>query len=54
MTDLPANLINAIRDQRAVLFLGAGANHQATHPAGEIIPQGNALRDMICDKFLDG
>ena len=54
MTDLPASLTNAIRDQRAVLFLGAGANHQATHPAGKTIPQGNDLRDMICDKFLDG
>ena len=54
MTDLPASLTNAIRDQRAVLFLGAGANHEATHPAGKTIPQGNDLRDIICDKFLDG
>ena len=54
MTDLPNTLIESIRDQRAVLFLGAGANHQATHPLGRNIPQGTDLRDIICDQFLAG
>jgi hypothetical protein len=26
----------------------------ATHPRGESIPQGERLRDLICDKFLGG
>ena len=54
MTDLPSSLIQSIRDQRAVLFLGAGANHKATHPHGKTIPQGSDLRDIICDQFLSG
>ena len=54
MTDLPTSLTNAIRDQRAVLFLGAGASYNATHPSGTPIPQGNDLRDRICDHFLEG
>ena len=54
MVNIPAALIDAIKDQRAVLFLGAGASQQAKHPKGERIPQGDRLRGMICDKFLGG
>ena len=54
MVDIPPTLINAIREERAVLFLGAGASIEAKHPKGERIPQGDKLRDLICDKFLGG
>ena len=54
MTDIPPVLIDAIKEQRAVLFLGAGASKYAEHPGGEEIPQGDKLRNMICDKFLGG
>ena len=35
-------------------FLGAGASHHAKHPKGDQIPEGDRLRDLICDKFLAG
>ena len=37
-----------------MLFLGAGASQTAKHPTGDRIPQGECLRDLICDKFLGG
>lgn len=52
--EIPAALMDAIKEQRTVLFLGAGASREATHPTGQQIPQGDGLRDMICDKFLGG
>jgi hypothetical protein len=54
MLDLPSVLIDAVRDQRAILFFGSGSNYGATHPKGDKIPLGNALRDLICDKFFGG
>jgi SIR2-like protein len=54
MTEIAPALLDAIREQRAVLFLGAGASVDAKHPKGERIPQGDRLRDLICDKFLGG
>ena len=54
MSDLPPALISAIREQRAVLFLGAGASYGALHPKGEQVPLGDRLRDSICEKFFDG
>ena len=54
MSNIPESLINAIKEQRAVLFLGAGASRDAEHPEGKRIPQSSKLRDLICDKFLDG
>lgn len=54
MTDIPPALIDAIKEQRAVLFLGAGASQNAKHPTGDTIPQGDHLRNLICDKFLGG
>ena len=52
MVDIPPALIDAIKEQRAVLFLGAGASQKAKHPDGDPIPQGEDLRDLICHKFL--
>ena len=54
MTALPQTLIDAVREQRAVLFLGSGASHGSKHPEGKKVPLGNALRDMISDQFLGG
>lgn len=51
---LPAQLINEMEGQRVVLFLGAGASFGARHPKGDKIPDGDKLRDEICDKFLGG
>lgn len=54
MVDIPPALVEAIKEQRAVLFLGAGAGRGAVHPKGLQIPTGDQLRDLICDKFLGG
>lgn len=51
---IPPVLVEAVRDQRAVLFFGSGANFGASHPKNQKIPLGNALRDLICDKFFAG
>ena len=47
-------LVNAVREQRAVLFLGAGASIGAEAAGGERIPSGDRLRDKLCDQFLGG
>lgn len=54
MNAIPSVLLDAIKDQRAVLFLGAGASRNAKHPDNTKIPQGDNLRDLICDKYLGG
>jgi tetratricopeptide (TPR) repeat protein len=54
MVDIPPALLEATKEQRAVLFLGAGASREAVHPRGEQIPAGDKLRDVICEKFLGG
>ena len=54
MIDIPAALVEAIKEQRAVLFLGAGASRYAKHPNGDQIPHGDKLRDVICNQFLSG
>ena len=40
MAEIPAALVEAIKEQRAVLFLGAGASRYAKHPNGDQIPPG--------------
>jgi len=52
--DLPSSLTAAIKEQRALLFLGAGASLGASHPAGLKIPDGSQLRDLLSDSFLNG
>ena len=51
---LPGALVDAVREARAVLFLGAGASRGAVHQPQEEVPDGNQLRDLICDRFLNG
>jgi hypothetical protein len=51
---LPASLITAVQEQRAILFLGAGAAIGADHPKGQPVPLGDQLRDRISDQFFAG
>src|SRR5271165_1533786 len=51
---LSPSLINAVREQRAILFLGAGASIGAEVAGGENVPSGDRLRDKLCDQFLGG
>jgi hypothetical protein len=51
---LPHTLVAAVKEGKAVLFLGAGASFGATHPSGRPIPDAASLRDAICDQFLNG
>ncbi len=52
--EIPEALISAIAEQRAVLFLGAGASKDAIHSRGANIQTGAELRDVLCDRFLGG
>lgn len=52
MVEIPKSLIDAVREQRSVLFLGAGASHGAKHPNKKQIPLGDSLRDEIRNKFI--
>jgi len=52
--ELPPTLVDAVRKGNAILFLGAGASIGARHPKGAKIPVGNDLRDLLCDRFLEG
>ena len=54
LVTIPPALSDAIKEQRVVLFLGAGASHDAKHPTGAQMPQVAQLRNLICDKFLGG
>jgi tetratricopeptide (TPR) repeat protein len=52
--DLPATLVAAVQEQRAILFLGAGASRDSVHPQKQPMPLGNKLRDLICDQYFRG
>jgi hypothetical protein len=47
-------LLERVCNGEAILFLGAGATFGAEGPAGEKPVGGNALRDLLATKFLDG
>lgn len=51
---IPPSLVSAIRNQRAVLFLGAGASLEARDKNRKKPPTGDGLRDLICDTFFEG
>ncbi|WP_407558117.1 P-loop NTPase [Vibrio parahaemolyticus] len=51
---LNQTLIERIKEGKVILFLGSGALYGATLPKAKSIPLGNDLRDLICDRFLDG
>ena len=49
---LPSDLVAAVSEGRAVLFLGAGASAGAKDKAGHDIPLARALAAKLVDKFL--
>jgi hypothetical protein len=49
---LPPALIEAVRAQRAILFLGAGASKECRNKKGNDPPTGRELRDLIALKFF--
>jgi hypothetical protein len=51
---LPSTLITAVQEQRAILFLGAGAAIGAEHPKKALIPLANDLSEKVSDKFFAG
>ena len=50
--ELPHLLIQAIKEERAVLILGAGASKQARDANGKSPPTADELRDILATKFL--
>ncbi len=50
--ELPHILVDAVKEQRAVLVLGAGASMGCRNSKGEHPPSGNQLRDQLAAKFL--
>lgn len=52
LPELPGGLIEAIRNKRVVLFLGAGASMESRGPNGEKPPSANDLRDRLSTEFL--
>ena len=52
-TALPADLVDAVASQSAVLFLGAATSFGAIHPKGLKIPSSENLRDALSDNFLE-
>lgn len=52
LPDLPHLLIEAVKNQRAVVFLGAGASKECKDSAGSTPPDGNQMRDILAKTFL--
>lgn len=50
--ELPHILLDAVKEQRVVLFLGAGASMGCRNSKSEHPPSGNQLRDHLAAKFL--
>ncbi|MBE70525.1 MAG: hypothetical protein CMO07_07225 [Thalassospira sp.] len=50
--EIPFILEEAIKDQRAVIVIGAGASKECVNESGQTPPDGNQLRDLIAEKFL--
>ncbi|MCY4300944.1 MAG: SIR2 family protein [Aestuariivita sp.] len=51
-TQLPHILIEAVKHQRVVIVLGAGASKESKNPSGSTPPNGEQLRDHLAKKFL--
>tara|TARA_R110000868_G_scaffold133642_3_gene345326 strand:- start:8222 stop:11353 length:3132 start_codon:yes stop_codon:yes gene_type:complete len=45
-------LIEAVKNKRAILFLGAGASKEAKNDKGEVPPDAERLRDILAEKFF--
>jgi tetratricopeptide (TPR) repeat protein len=50
--NLTSNLIEAVKAQRCVLFLGAGASKEARNVEGKKPPDADQLRDILADRFF--
>ncbi len=50
--EIPFLLQEAVRNGRAILFLGAGASKECRNAAGNSPPNGEQLRDLLAQKFL--
>jgi tetratricopeptide (TPR) repeat protein len=49
---VPTLLVEAIKGQRCVLFLGAGASKEAKNANGDTPPDANQLRDILAGRFF--
>jgi tetratricopeptide (TPR) repeat protein/cold shock CspA family protein len=49
---LSNSLIEAVKSQRCVLFLGAGASKEARNDKGDKPPDANQLRDILAERFF--
>lgn len=52
--EIPGSLENNVKEGKVILFLGAGASKPSLNAKGNNAPNGNELRDLICDRFLGG
>jgi hypothetical protein len=50
--EIPFLLSEAVRNGRAILFLGAGASKECKNACGETPPNAEQLRDIISQKYL--
>lgn len=49
---IPNGLVDAMREQRAILFLGSGASMDSVTPDGRAMPNSRQLSEAIAQKFL--
>ena len=52
--EFPNHLLNIVREGRGVLLLGSGSSFGCVDSAGDGPPDGEGLKDMLCDRFLGG
>jgi hypothetical protein len=46
-------LVEAIKNRRCIIFLGAGASKEAQDPTGQCPPDADQLRDILADHFFN-
>ena len=49
---IPFLLTEAVKNGRAILFLGAGASKECRNKTGDTPPNADQLRDIISQKYL--
>jgi hypothetical protein len=50
--EIPSLLTEAVKNKRAILFLGAGASREARSADGKTPPDAEQLRDILADRFF--
>lgn len=53
LPSIPQPLVQAMKDQRCIVFLGAGASKEARNATGQAPPDAIALRNLLAERFLD-